>query len=371
MAGRLTLTNGRGSTRPRTTLLRASLVATALALASCGGQTGTIATPERIALTYLGTAGRLMLVAPDGRGARSLGAASQALIAPDGARVLATAASTQATTLKLFTGTRHQVARSLARLAAPRWAPNTVRLLGWSADSRYVVLSADEVTGGGEQTALLVANCSSGRIVTVATGNFLGASFSPSLADKLVYSRATVEQLDRGQSLLYETDPGGRATRALTHSGLAYGPAWGPRGIVYAKLLTLGSETRSPLYALWVREPGSAGHRVGDFAAGPPSAIGTAMAISISESGTRIVANLRTPSGKRTSLAIDLTHRRAAARQVTLVGAKVLSATIARSGRALLIRARAANGTSEIVTTTWAGARAHVIAAGSDPSWNG
>ncbi|HEX2704002.1 MAG TPA: hypothetical protein VHM72_11305, partial [Solirubrobacteraceae bacterium] len=270
-------------------LRRAGVALFALALAGCAAGSSSNLSAKRLALIYRDRGQAFVLTMPPGGAGRPLGESTQAILSPDGRHVLALSASA---TLTLYPTARRGVARVIAQLAPPRFAPDAARLLCWSADSRYVAITADERSAAGEQSALLVLDVRSGQITTLATGDFLGASFAPALPDRLVYSVASVAELDDDESLLYEAKPNGRQTRELTRSGLASAPVWGAHGIVFAKLLSLGSESSSPLYALWQIEPSGRGlHRIGTFAAGPPVADSAGAALWLSADGDRLVGD--------------------------------------------------------------------------------
>ena len=348
-------------------------MALAAALAACGGGgAGGIGAPSRLALVYRTHGDEFVLAAPSGRSARALGTAAHALLAPDGASVLAVRASATATDVVEFVTARRRAARILARLAAPRWAPGSVRLLAWSADSRYCALIANQLSGAGVQSTLLVLNVADGRLTPLASGNFLGASFSPTLPDRLVYSEASVAQLDRNESLLYETAVPGTHARTLTHSGLAAVPAWGASGIVFAKLLELGTPTAPPEYALWLLAPGERARRLGGVTTGPPSPNASGTAIWISANGERLVANVLAADGSPLVVALALHGARATVHPIEAAGAQPVAAGISRSGGAVLLRVNSAAGAGEVVSVPWSGGHPRVLASpAGDPSWNG
>jgi hypothetical protein len=346
----------------------------ALALAGCAAAGTSIHAPVRLALVYRDSGNAFVIASPSGGAPRPLGDASQALLAPDGTRVLTLSTGPAQATLTLYRTTRRGAPRAVARLAAPRFAPDGARLLSWSPDSRYVALTADESSAAGEQSALLVLDVRTGALRTIAAGDFLGVSFAPTLPDRLVYSDASVTQLDDGESLLYETSANGGRTRELTRSGLASVPAWGAHGIVFAKLLRLGSENSSPLYGLWQIEPSGRGlHRIGAFASGPPDANSTGAALWLSGDGDRLVGDFYSPDSlfRRVDVwALSLTRRHRSPLPVTVPGATVLAEGISRNGRTILLRERE-SGASEIVALAWAGTRQSVLAASAaEASWN-
>jgi WD40 repeat protein len=350
-------------------------LALALALAACGTSAPPrVPKPKRLALVYRGPHGNLILASAAGSELRTLGRASQALVSPDGTRVLALRDVGSGTaTLTLYNTNRAGAARVIATLGPPDWAGST-QLLGWSPDSRYVAFTAYTLSSTGEQGVLVVLNTASGQLTTVATGNFLGGAFAPTLPDRLVYSDATVDQLDNNESLLYVTSPSGQGTRRLTRSGLASAPAWSARGIVFARLLRLGNRSSSPLYTLSLIQPNGHGrHRLDDFAAGAPAPDAHGAALVLSANGKRLVADFYSPvAGSQTieSWAFNLSARHPVARPLVLPDAGVVAEGISRNGKSILAAIYGASG-PQIASLRWDGGAARTLAsAASDANWN-
>jgi hypothetical protein len=348
-----------------------ALAVLAAALAGCSSG-HSIPAPKKLALVYR-SRGQLVLAAPDGAGAHVIGPAAQALLSPDGTRVAALSDRRGRATLTVYRTGRVAHASSVAQLGPPGWAGQGATLLAWSADSRFVALSADVLSASGEQGALVTVNVASGHVTTIATGNFLGASFSPSLPDKLVYARASLEQLDDNESLLYVASPDGRGTRTLTHSGLASAPAWSLRGIVFAKLLALGSATSSPDYGLALIQPNGSGlHRIGDFAAGAPAGDS---ALLVSASGTHLLADFDSPHSPSPLIDVwklNLAARHPVAEPLRQPGALLLGDGVSRNGKTLLLSAIPLSGKPEQVESIpFSGGPPKVLATtGTAPSWN-
>lgn len=359
----------------RRPLARGVAVALALAVAGCATTT-TIVAPKRVALVYRDQRGDAVLAAPDGAHARTLGAATQALLSPDGARVAALIDHGAQATLTLYATGRTARTSALTQLGPPHWAALGTQLLAWSPDSAFVALTTDVVSASGEQGVLLVVNAASGHVTTIATGEFLGASFAPSLPDRLVYARASVEQLDDNESLLYVTDPNGRHTRELTHAGLASAPAWSMRGIVFAKLLALGTSDTSPRYGLALVQPSGGGlHAIGDFDSGPPAADAAGAAIRASASGARLLADFYSPYSRSPLVdvwTLNLAARHPRAQVLRQPGAHLVGDAVARNGKTVLVTAIPDSGKPEQVESLpWNGGSPRVLApAASEPTWN-
>jgi hypothetical protein len=345
-----------------------------LALAGCGTESvSSPPAPKRIALVYLARGGAIVLASARGEDPRTLGRAEQALLAPDGTRVLALTHGGGTARLTLYRTGRTSEPRRLATLGAPSFASTGVQLLAWSPDSRYVALSADALSGGGEEGVLLLLNVASGQLRTIATGNFLGASFAPTLPDRLVYSNASISQLDDNESLLYMSDLSGHHTRELTSSGLASSPAWTAHGILFARLLSLGGPSSSPRYGLWLIRPDGRGlRRIADFAFGPPVLLDGA-AISVSASGRRAVGDFYSAYSAQPLVdiwEIGIAARSPSASVIRLPGIRAVAEGISRNGKEILVVAQG-SGSTAVESIPWSrGETATLASAGTDPSWN-
>jgi hypothetical protein len=122
----------------------------------------------------------------------------------------------------------------------------------------------------------------------------LGASFAPSLPDRLVYARASIVQLDDNESSLWVAAVDGTQRTRLTSGGLVSWPLWTESGIYFARLVRLGTRTASPVYGLGRIELGTGGETeaIPGVSGGPPAG-----PLSASVTGRRLVANLDSRSG--------------------------------------------------------------------------
>jgi Tol biopolymer transport system component len=348
--------------------------AIALALAGCAAGAPTIPAPKRLALVYRDRAGSLIVASLKGTDPRLLGTATSALLSPDGTRVAALSGDGHSATLTIYPTGKARRARLVATLAPPRWSPAGVELLGWSPDSRFIALSADQLSSSGEEDTLLVVNVDTGRVTAIAEGDFLGASFAPTLPDELTYADATIDQLDDNEALLYVTDADGRHTHAITHSGLASSPAWSARGIVFARLLALGSATSSPVYGLWLIQPDGHGlRRLGSFASGPPAPGVSGSAFALSASGKRLAGNFfsRYDAMRIDAWTVDLAARHPSAQVLAQGGDQLTVEGISRNGRRILVSTLTPGGNSLIESLSFNGKLVRTLAAeATDPSWN-
>ena len=271
-------------------------LAAAVALAACGSskpRAGAIAVPTG-ALAYL-RGGNAVIAKPGGRDPRVLGPAQQALLAPDGTAVIGLNDPGGRVALSVYAVKRRRVVpRVVAVLAPPDYSTRHVELRGWSPDSRYVVLSANEISSAGEEGALLVLDTRDGELQTITRGTLLGASFAPSLPDRLVYARASIVQLDDNESSVWVARVDGTQRQLLTSGALAGWPLWTAGGIYFARLERLGTRTASPVYGLWRIKLGKGRgvEEIPGLSGGPPAG-----PLFASASGRRVVANLDSRSG--------------------------------------------------------------------------
>jgi hypothetical protein len=347
----------------------------AAVLAGCGGAKSVTA-PKHVRLAYVSSRGEVIVAGVRGTDRHPLGPGSQALLAPSGGVAVALVAGAGGSqSLVAYQTIRRPRPRVLARFAASKWLAGDIELLAWSPDSRYIALTATAVSGGGEQPELLVVNAASGRVAAIAAGNFFGASFAPGLPDRLVYSCASVDQLDSGRAVLFTAQVDGRDVRALTTAGLDADPVWGAKGIVFARLSRLGTATSAPRYELWIVQPNGHGLRqLTQIVAGRPAAGSARAPLSVSASGTHIVANFFSAHSFSAIdvWGVDIERRRVAVRLLNVGGAPFTAQGISRDGRSVLVsEARGGVSGAAIATRPWNGSTlTPLVSVGSDPSWN-
>lgn len=341
-------------------------VALSAALAACG--TAKPRTAPRIAapvgaLTYLQD-GDAVLAKLGGGAARVLGPAKAALMAPNGTAVITLTVGDGNATLTLYRTQRRRVlSRVVAVLAPPAYSTHAIALLAWSPDSRYLLLRANALSSLGESGALLELDTTSGQIESIARGTLLGASFAPTLPDRIVYARASIVQLDDNEASLWTARVDGTRRRQLTRGGLASWPLWTRSGIYFAALERLGTKTASPLYGLWRIQPdGSGREQLTGVSGGPPAA-----PLVASASGRRIAANLASTSGGPVEIwAVQLTRRGWIAGQLSLAG---LADGLSGNGKLILATVFATQPAVESVP--WANGATRLLASGAtDAEWN-
>ena len=176
--------------------------------------------------------GRILVAADDGSGARVLARGWSSYMSPDGARV---AVLTDGA-LELYATTGGPALWATHDLACGpvEWAPDASKLACVTAGESLVLLDA-----------------ATGAIDTLASGSYLGMSFSPD-SNRLAY----VDVLDAsGRGTLNVLD---LSTRAITRlRGSAILPVWGPETIAFG----LASGGRNPRFDVAVVRPDGTGFR--------------------------------------------------------------------------------------------------------------
>jgi hypothetical protein len=345
------------------------------ALAGCGGAKSVTA-PKHFRLAYVSGSGEVMVASVHGTDRHSLGPGLQALLAPSGTVVGAlVAGGSGSEVLTAYQTIRHPRPRVVVRFGAAKWLAGDFRLLGWSPDSRYIVFTATALSGGGEQPELLVVNVASGKLAMIAAGNFFGAGFAPGLPDRLVYSRATVDQLDSGGAVLFTAKADGRDARAITTGGLDTDPVWGAKGILFARLSQLGTTTSPPRYELWIVQPTGHGLRqLTQIVAGRPTAGSARAPLSVSANGTHIVADFFSAHtfSAIDVWSVDIERRRVTVRLLRFASGQFAAQGISSDGRTILVSpAGGAAPGAAIDTRPWRGSTlTPLVGVGSDPSWN-
>lgn len=292
----------------------------------------------------------------DASSPRRLGPGQSPDLSPDGSAVVWTGADPARPTLLV----------SPTAAAAPRTLVGDFRgfgVLDWSPDSRSVVT----VTGPEiKAKRLVLVDVATGAQKTIATGFFGGVSFSPA-GDALVFARGAK---DNFRYDLYRYDLATAATTPLTADHRAGTSLWGPRSIVFTRLVDASVRRYGPKGELYTIRPDGRGlkrlthQKVGALLFGLTPT-------QFSADGTRLLAQF---GGQDTSYAQVVDP--ATGRVRTLGRAQEIGYAgyaLSRDGRAVL----AATGgfdpgnRHDIVTVPYAGGRARVLVRNSFVAdWN-
>jgi Tol biopolymer transport system component len=164
----------------------------------------------------------------NGKGAKAIGAGSNAKVSPDGELVVfeREGGKAKGPEMKLY-----DVATGKTKTIFSPWRESYS--FAWSPDSNMVA-----ALRGGElgKRTLAVVDIETGKQTQIATGYFDGLSFSPD-SKELAFGLAAAESYPL-KSDIYRYPLAGNAAHALTHDQVSGYPLWGPTGqIAFVKLL--------------------------------------------------------------------------------------------------------------------------------------
>jgi Tol biopolymer transport system component len=312
-------------------------------------------------ITGTGTTSPQVVVAlSNGRGARTLGPASTAILAPNGKLVAAV-------TLDSSTGS---AGSSLVLYhASGSTGPQTLRqsageltLLAWSPDSRLIAL----VDG----SSLVIINVASGNARTLVTGTFDGASFKPVMpghTERIAYALAS-SLLATATVNLYAQNANGAGTAAqLTSDGHSDEPLWGPNGILFARSAVVSGQATPA--EVWLIHPGGASRQLTNLAIAPPLTGLTPVAVS--SNGEHVIANL-VGTNSAEVWTINIQGRRATTAELGGNAMPTLGTAVSRDGTTILLTSGYGTPSAlSIESEPWSGGATNVLAQhGAYASWN-
>jgi Tol biopolymer transport system component len=162
----------------------------------------------------------------NGKGAKAIGAGSNAKVAPNGELVVFERETKSGPEMKLY-----DVSTGKTKTLFAPWRETFS--FAWSPDSTMVA-----ALGGSElhKKTLYVIDVESGKKTRIASGYFNGVSFAPN-SEELVFGLAATESYPP-KSDIFRASVGGGPTAKLTHDKVSAYPLWGPTGqIVFVRLL--------------------------------------------------------------------------------------------------------------------------------------
>jgi hypothetical protein len=299
---------------------------------------------------------------------RKLGAGSDALLSPNGEMVAAAGATGKGPGLIVY-----RVSGGSVKLM-PKLTGIAVTPLAWSPDSRYLAVSiADSGTGEGAGNARLdVIDTTTGAMITGTTGIVRGASFAPTLPERLVVSLGQSQLINKPANLYMVTFSRSRSSATagigpLTENGRSINPVWGRRGIVFDKY-TLRGVSEAPAYQLELLHDG----RVRPIASPrPPALLDGLTPLAISADGEHLIAVF---GGEDTALAYTVNLVTNRYRMVTGVRYGVQPWGISRNGNRLLVSFggfEEPTSHATIATVPFTGGPLTPLVKGGDlPSWD-
>jgi hypothetical protein len=186
-----------------------------------------------------------------GKGAKAIGAGSNAKVSPDGSLVAfeREPANGKGPEMRLY-----DVADGKARTLFSPWRESYT--FAWSPDSTMVAaLRGPEI---GKRT-LAVAEVETGKQTKIATGYFNAVSFSPN-SKELVFGLEANELDYPPKTNLVRAPVTGGPTSTLTHDGVSGWPLWGPTGrIAFVKQLNAKQRQYGPKNDLFLIDPNGKG----------------------------------------------------------------------------------------------------------------
>jgi Tol biopolymer transport system component len=292
----------------------------------------------------------------DATGARRIGAGYDPDISPDGRTVVWS--STSFASPKLFvspTGTPKPA------VLLTSWRGNGT--LAWSPDSATVATVTGPELGARR---LVIADVTDGSTTTVATGYFGGMSFSPD-GGRLVYAKGTKDDF-RFDLYLYDLSTG--ATTRLTTDRKAGFPLWGPRTIVFSRLVDASVRRYGPKSELYTFDLDR-----GTFKRLTNQAVAQLLfglsPTAFSADGTRLLGQFTGQDTSYTQVINPATGKVRTLGQATENGWQGLA--LSRDGRTVLASTGGADPSNrhDIITVPYAGGRAKVLVRNSfNADWN-
>jgi Tol biopolymer transport system component len=173
----------------------------------------------------------------NGKGAKTIGAGTNAKVSPDGKLVVFEREPSNgkgAPEMKLY-----DVATGKTKTIFSPWRESYT--FAWSPDSTLVA-----ALRGGElgKRTLYVVDVESGKLTRIATGYFNGVSFSPD-SEEVVFGLTNGNY--PGKTNVVRGPVAGGPTSALTHDNISGWPLWGPTGqIAFVKQLNAKQRQYGP-----------------------------------------------------------------------------------------------------------------------------
>jgi dipeptidyl aminopeptidase/acylaminoacyl peptidase len=306
-------------------------------------------------MTYIapapGSGTDVILANADGSGARTLGAASTAVLSPSGTLVAAVrprAGAAHGSALVVYSTGARTVTRIL------RTSTSQLTILAWSPDGSWIAVADGDS---------LVAVPLRGAPVVVATGTINGASFAPAPPDRLVFAKAGSVLASAPVNLYMVALGAGRRALEITHDGLSEFPLWGPAGIVFSRELSHSS----PTYQLWSILPSGRGAKQLTSLTLSAPFYGLEP-IAFSADGKHLLANLVGDNATQ-AWTVDLSAVPAAAHE--LGGTTTIGNAISRDGAVVLLTQGDSSASQSVAMVPWSGGAATTLAAhGAFASWN-
>ena len=295
----------------------------------------------------------------NGSDQRVLGPGSSAMVSPDGSYVSVIAPNPTGT------GTALEMYRTSG--GAPNQlytSSGFLTLLGWSADSKLLLLYAPDPSSG--TGPLLAVSAMTGAHSTIATGAIEGASFSPTSADDVVFGLARTIQGTAAN--LFTSSASGADAVQITFNGHSSEPLWGPQGIVFSRARSRGPY-KAPISQLWLTSAkGTGAKQLTHMTVGP--LVSGLVPVALSANGDHLLASFE---GEDTSASwtVDLSKHMAVVSDINHVYDGNTPCGISRDGKTVLYSTGFEGAAPSVDTVPWGGGKVTVLTRrGTGASWN-
>jgi len=307
------------------------------------------------------------MAATDGSGAHRIVSGSEPRISPDGQTIA-----------YLDTGQGRSFRSDLMVVPASGGTPRRLAVgwrepndFAWSPDASMVAAVLGPELG---RKKLVLIDVVTGAQRTIAKGFFSGVSFAPQ-DGQLVYGRSTKEFSEQGDIYRYDIVTGESLVaprpHALTNDHRSLAPLWGPKKIVFAKLM--GAKTRrfGPKNELFLIGPGGGRAKRLTHTKVDPLLQGL-FPTAWSASGNQLLTEFE---GQDTSYAVAVNPKTGAQHSVGRAGEQGLVGTdISADGTAFLGYTGGFDPSlrHDVVSVPFKGGKATVLAKNAYlPDWNG
>jgi hypothetical protein len=176
----------------------------------------------------------------NGKGAHKIGQGRNSRISPDGTTVVYERQAGNSSEMRLYS-----IADGKSERLLNPWRESYV--FAWSPDSTKVAALRGGLNG---PATLLVIDVATGKRTQVASGYFNGVSFSPA-SDEVVFGVSKTESYPpKSDVFRFNLETG--LSKALSHNGTSGWPLWGPRQIVFVRMLGAKQRKYGPKNELFV-----------------------------------------------------------------------------------------------------------------------
>jgi hypothetical protein len=293
----------------------------------------------------------------DGSHARELGVGDEALLSPNGAYVTVQNYTSKGASLSLYSTAGKLLAAYFTA------AKDSASALAWSADSRFLAVSATG-TRSVSRSSLYVIDTRTFKCRLITGGVFAGATFNGA-GTQLVFGMAKSGTFSAPVNL-YSVRAGGGTPSQLTTNGNSFDPLWTRSGIVFDRSTSRGM-SKAPIFQLWLDTNGNLKQLTHMKI---PDLLDGLSPLAADAEGNRLIAEY---TGTDTSSAWTVQLSPLRVRQLTVDGQPVQGGAISSDGTRLLVDAggfEQSPNHGEVESVGFAGGAPTKLTRGSEPSWS-